>query len=665
MTVSISALRLGRKPWLLTQIAASLLFSGTALALSIPDTPLQTQTSAEPNVMMILDDSGSMQWEVLPDDFVYVYFMFPRANGVYGASDYTNYTVDSDGNNRYARFLRSSNNKVYYNPAILYKPWSNSDGSLMPNATPTAAYHNAANHAVGVRDLTVDTNNQSGYWLLDNGFFTGWGTRAYFPATYFKYNGGNVWSALSYTKVEIRPANAPFTKYPDRTDCAAAGCAYDKEIQNFANWYTYYRSRVLTARAGIGRAFAAQGTKLRTGFGAINKSSSSVDGVNTSTIVKGVRLFSGADRDTFFTTLYGHDIPAAGTPLRQGLESAGEYYSRTDSKGPWSSTPGVGAAGSTYLVCRQSYTILMTDGYWNGPDATSAGARANNDGTPGAQITYPDLPPYTQTYTYAPVSPYTDNRSNTLADVAMYYWKRDLNTNIANNVPTNFKDPAFWQHMVTFGVGLGVSGTISSTDAFAAVTSGANINWPDPTLTNAAKLDDLLHASVNGHGGFFSAQDPQQFADALTRTLDDIVNRSASASSVSANSTQLVSDAKVYNAKYDTSKWSGELEALSITSAGVSDIPAWKASEHIPLPGDSYVYTAGSRKIFTKSGGTAVPFLWNNLSGADQALLGNNPDVLGYIRGIRLKEQQNAGGTLRNRTNILGDIVHSKPFYAK
>ena len=160
----------------------------------------------------------------------------------------------------------------------------------------------------------------------------------------------------------------------------------------------------------------------------------------------------------------------------------------------------------------------MTDGYWNGPDATDAGARANNDGTPGTPINYPDLPPYTQTYTYAPVSPYTDNRSNTLADVAMYYWKRDLNTNIANNVPTNFKDPAFWQHMVTFGVGLGVSGTINSTDAFAAVTSGAIINWPDPTGSNAAKLDDLLHASINGHGGFFSAQDPQQFADALAET---------------------------------------------------------------------------------------------------------------------------------------------------
>lgn len=648
--------------WLIAQLTASLLFSGTAFALSIPDTPLQTQTSAEPNVMMILDDSGSMHWEALPDDNVYVYYMFPRAANVYGSSDYDNLTVDSDTNNKYARFLRSSNNKIYYNPAILYKPWSNPDGTLMPNATPTAALHNPANPGAGTRDLTVDTNANA-FWLQNNGNFTGYGGRNYFPATYFKYNGGNVWNAGSYTRVEIRLGNAPFDKFPARTDCAATSCAYDKEIQNFANWYTYYRSRVLTARAGIGRAFAAQGSKLRTGFGAINKGSTSVDGIDTTTIIRGVRLFSGAERIDFFNQLYGHPIPAAGTPLKIGLESAGRYYSRTDSKGPWSTTPGV--AGGTDLVCRQSYTILMTDGYWNGPEAVDAGAQANNDGTAGTQINYPDLPPYQQSYTYLPVSPYTDARSKTLADVAMYYWNRDLNTNIPNKVPTNFKDPAFWQHMVTFGVGLGVNGSISPTDAFAAVTSGAVINWPDPTATNAAKLDDLLHASINGHGGFFSAQDPQQFADALTKSLDDIVNRSGSAASVSANSTQLVSDAKVFNAKYDTSKWSGELEALPINSAGVSAVPAWKGSEHIPTPGDSFVYTAGSRKIFTKSGGVAVPFLWNSLSGADQALLNNNSDVLSYIRGVRLKEQQNVGGTLRNRTNILGDIIHSSPTYVK
>jgi len=47
--------------------------------------------------------------------------------------------------------------------------------------------------------------------------------------------------------------------------------AREAEIQNFANWFTYYRSRILIARAGVGRAFAQQGTNMRVGFGAINK----------------------------------------------------------------------------------------------------------------------------------------------------------------------------------------------------------------------------------------------------------------------------------------------------------------------------------------------------------------------------------------------------------
>ena len=83
--------------------------------------------------------------------------------------------------------------------------------------------------------------------------------------------------AGNYTRVEIRaatpPATASFTKVAARTDCAGTDCTYDEEIQNFANWFSYYRSRVLTARAGSGRAFSKQGTAMRVGFGAINKGS--------------------------------------------------------------------------------------------------------------------------------------------------------------------------------------------------------------------------------------------------------------------------------------------------------------------------------------------------------------------------------------------------------
>lgn len=38
-------------------------------------------------------------------------------------------------------------------------------------------------------------------------------------------------------------------------------------------------------------------------------------------------------------------------------------------------------------------------------------------------------------------------------------------------------------------------------------------------------------------------------------------------------------------------------------------------------------------------------------------------DIVNYIRGDTSREKQN-GGTLRNRTKLLGDIVHSSPAYS-
>lgn len=629
----------------ITVLCALMAHLSVAEAVTIPLVPLQAINSAEPNIMMILDDSGSMQWEAMPDNMVYSYYIYPRPNNLYGGTTYANEAVDTNLNNRYARVMRSSaHNKIYYDPTITYRPWSYADGTLWPNANPTAAYHNPANTALGTRNLTTDLTEYA-TWQNDGG--TNTRNQTYFPATYFKYNGGNMWNAGSYTRVEIKPANAPFTKATTRTDCAGTTCTYAEEIQNFANWYTYYRSRILTARAGIGRAFSLQGNNIRVGFGSINKGSATIDGVATPTVISGVRQFTGTDRSNFFSQLYNWTIPAAGTPLRAALDNVGKYYKRTDDKGPWSSTPGV--SGGTDYTCRQSYTIMMTDGYWNGSGA-SAPANANNDGTSGPTQSGPNG----QTYSYSAVSPFTDSVPDTLADVAMYYWKNDLRPDLANQVPTNYLDPAFWQHMVTFGVGLGVTGSVNATAAFDAIQTGATINWPNPhTGGNPALLDDLLHASVNGRGGFFSAQNPKEFADSLTATLNAIAQRSGSAASIAANSSQISTNTKVFNAKFDTSRWSGELDAYAVTSTGVANTPSWTASSNIPAP--------GARKIFTKSGSSVVSFLFSNLSATDQGYL-VNADNVNYLRGDRSKERQN-GGTLRNRTSILGDIVDSTPAY--
>lgn len=639
-----------------TFVALTLLSLSVAeAAITIPAIPLQAINSAEPNIMMILDDSGSMQWDYLPEDINGVTnpinYIYPTTTQIFGGSIYANYTVDTDANNRWTRMLRSSGvNKLYYDPTITYTPWSNYDGTLWPAANPVQAYHNPAIQGAGSRNLTVNLT-ENATWMNDNGSYTTQ-NRTYYPATYFKYNGtGSITLASSFTMVQIKSTTPTYPKAATRTDCvsAATTCSYAEEIQNFANWYSYHRARVLTARGGIGRAFANQGTNIRVGFAAINKSSSTIDGVSTRTVVSGVRKFTGTDRSNFFTNLYGRTIPQQGTPLRQALDDVGQYYSRTDALGPWSNTPGV-SGGGTELTCRQSYSILMTDGYWNGNGASTAAATANVDNTGGPTISGPN----SQTYTYSAVSPFKDGWSSTLADVAMYYWKNDLRTSLANEVSPNSSDPAFWQHMVTFGVGLGVTGTIDPTAAFAAISTGATINWPNPTSSNPALADDLVHAAVNGRGGYFSAQNPQQFATALTNTLNNISQRSGSASSIAANSTQISTNTKIFNAKFDTSKWSGELEAIAITSNGLAATPSWSASSLIP--------TATSRNIITKSGGSAVAFQWANLSATDKTSLGSS-DVLDYLRGVRTKEQQN-GGPFRNRQTVLGDIVDSTPAYA-
>lgn len=679
--------------------AASLVVSGPVAAAStdLADVPMAVKNTVLPNIMFTLDDSGSMHFEAMPDSlrfgindvFPGAVFMFPRASSVYGDNDYNNNVVafeDFDATNIFARYSRSSNNKLYYNPAIRYMPWSNADGSLMANADPTAAYHNPADTSKGSRNLTV-ANTQSARWLKNDGTlaqgyadatFTSSTSKTFYPAQYYIYNGGGPWNTSNYTRVEIKSVNAPFPKAAGRTDCAGTTCTYAEEIQNFANWYSYYRSSVLLARAGIGKAFAQQGTGMRVGFGAINKGSTSIDGVNTSTIIKGVRKFDGTDRTAFFSTLYGHTIPDAGTPLRKAMDDVGQYFSRTDDRGPWGETPG--STGGTQFSCRQNYHILMTDGYWStgtGTTASTSDARGNNDGTNGPDTLNNDTTPpnplpanWVSSYTYSATNPYTDSYSNTLADVAMYYWKKDLRTDLPNNVPVNAKDPAFWQHMVNFTVGLGVTGTLSSATIASAFTSSPQtITWPDPTSSEDKKVDDLAHAAVNSRGGFFSAADPTVFANALADALQDIASRNGAAAAVAVANANLVSgDSASYASGYNSGDWTGELSAYTLDPAtGIPSTTAnWTAQSQLDA------VAASARKIATYTGtsGTSQGIQFQpttagtatKLSTAQQTLL-NTPsqtdgaNVVAWLRGDRTLE----GGTYRTRTHVLGDVINAEP----
>ncbi|MFH7525356.1 pilus assembly protein [Aeromonas sp. A5] len=584
-------------------------------ALDIAQVPLYLGTRADPNIMFTLDDSGSMHFEIMPESLIEndARYVYPRANNVYGNDDYANYTITFASDNARNAYVRSShNNKLYYNPQLTYRPWANADGSLMVNAKVTCAPHNPLKTAAGCRDLT-QTNRA--WWAIYYTEFSPYyynQDESFWPAVYFDYKGsGNVFNAKNYTRVVINKAVATiYDGRPNRSDCKNAPvCTYDEEIQNFANWYTYYRSRILAARAGVGRAFASQGEAIRVGFATINASGS---------VIRGVTPFSGTDRTAFFDELYGRDIPAKGTPLRTSLKEVGEYFSRSDNNGPWSAR-----AGSTlpHLTCRQSYNILMTDGYWNG-DSPSVGDQDQ------------------------------DGIKNTLADVAYKYWKTDLRRDLANKVPTSTADPANWQHLVNFTVGLGVNGSLNP-------ANGIPGSWPNPNDSDEFKIDDLWHAAANSKGSFFSAADPDTFAEALSSTLAQIAARNSSASSVTANATRLDSNTHIYQARYNSGDWSGQLVSIPLNSDGSLGNIAWDAATQIPEP--------SARSIFTRQGGAGIAFTWEALNNTNRALFNIAGDNLeesrvAYLRGERGGEQRN-GGVFRNRSDLLGDIINSDPVY--
>ncbi|WP_337842228.1 PilC/PilY family type IV pilus protein [Rheinheimera sp.] len=646
-------------------------------ALDLTSPPLQTGSSVEPNILFLIDDSGSMHWEITPDLYTdNPYYLYPRADGIYGADDTSNVVVsfrdESDSgtynaanNNEalYARAMRSfSLNKSYYNPAITYRPWIKADGSSYPQSSPTAAYHHPVRTSLGSRNLTA-TQSQNVTWRYCTISATSKtncqnssGSRSFYPAVYYRHTGGSLFTYTNYTRVDITAGTASYSGEgrENRTDCSAGVCSYAEEIQNFANWYTYYRSRLLAAQAGIGRAFSTQTAALRVGFGAINKGSSTVDGVSMGTLVSGVRNFTGADRTAFYQQLYERVYDYQGTPLRKALNNAGQYFSRTDNAGPWGKTPGSNDSAD-HIMCRQSYSILMTDGYWSEDSASQAetsAARSNNDGSTSNNQTI--TKPGGQSYTYSVAGPFSDSYSNTLADVAMYYWKRDLRTDLDNLVPTSPVNPAFWQHMVTFGVGLGVEGTISSATAFNAIGAASSIAWPNPLNSQPAKIDDLLHAAVNSRGGFFSAADPDTFAAGLSNTLSAIIARVASGSNLAGTTTSLQAEQHVYQGRFNSGDWSGDLVNFNIDD---TTSYVWSAAEQLPDWTERQIY-------FGQTETTAAELLWGNLSsgaGSQQAALGSSL-VLDYLKGDRSNEQQN-GGNFRNRSTPLGDIANSSPVY--
>ena len=322
-------------------LAACLVIAPSAKAAmtDIANVPLASSstTVVKPNILFTLDDSGSMAWGFMPDGI----------RNRTGTTGYKNHLC----------------NTVYYNPNITYVPPKNADGTDFPNASFTAARYNGFDSSSSTRNLSTN------YIAYDSTTSQGVGTDSSQPAYYYVWNGtGTPSDSSTSSTTGCWPSSSdsfPHTtgNWTKRQVTATSGPGNTDERQNFANWYSYYRTRMLLMKSATGRAFVSIGEGYRVGFITINPGSPVL-----ASRYLAISDFNATQKSAWFNKLYSQD-PSGGTPLREALSRAGRHFAGIQD----GINSGMTGDPMQYS-CQQNFSILTSDGYWNG----NAGRQLNN-----------------------------------------------------------------------------------------------------------------------------------------------------------------------------------------------------------------------------------------------------------------------------------------------
>ncbi len=420
-------------------LAASLALPLPALAaaLTLATSPLATSTtsSVKPNLMLVLDNSGSMDWDHMPDDASDGGSAVSFSFGYYG--------------------LRSSQcNQVYYDPSLTYTPPVKADGTSYTNSSFINAWTNGFNTGAGTinldtsfrasQSLNGDSTGQSAYYYLYTGSQTTALQKNYNSTTNIFYNE-------CHSANGAAPGSAVFSKQrlatTETTTIVVGGSTTSNSVVSsikvngveLMNGNSVGHTTTSTVAANIaakislgGYSATASGSTITitgptsaanytpvvtvgggtltftsdvfpdttpaslTNFAnwysyyrtrmlmmktATGRAFQTLDNnyrvglmkiSSSGTPTVPVGTFETTQRSTWYTSLYGTTVSGS-TPLRTALSDAGRYYA-----GQLTGTDPI------QYSCQQNFTILSTDGYWNTGDGyklDGTTAVGNQDGT--------------------------------------------------------------------------------------------------------------------------------------------------------------------------------------------------------------------------------------------------------------------------------------------
>ncbi len=228
-------------------------------------------------------------------------------------------------------------------------------------------------------------------------------------------------------------------------------------------------------------------------------------------------------------------------------------------------------------------------------------------------------------------------------------------------------------------------GTVLS-DPAAAITAAANaaaalqsatigvkngdidtyvIGFALPFGTDPTTLDQI--AVAGGTSNAYLASDPVGLVTAFNTIFKDILEKTGASSSAATNSTSLSSNSHIYQARFDSGDWTGQLLSKAISDLGViSAVNEWDAGIEINS------LSSATRKIITTSRDTrrGIAFQWSVLDALTDttqkdflnADASGTPDGLGSDRVVYIRGDDVAGFRPRPISK-LGDIINSSPFF--
>jgi len=618
------------------------LFSAMAQA-DVAQSPLFLTSSVKPNVMLMLDNSMSMA-EAL--------------------------TINASGSD--------------YNPVTTYPTGANCDANSLPNSTTGTQVDTSLNTRTKCQNAGGSWNNSRGRCTVTVTNPVTYGTTI--PSNFFGYKSGNTIgtkcfaSNIAYTTNLTLPSNVTTTA----------------QRANYLNWY--YGNEIAKAGTTSTRLQVAKNaanflvdsltSDTRIGFSTFNVDNGgtlweAVDDLGTTkkaNIKNRINATSAnahtplaetmADIGNYFATGSNNVVLRAGTSNASTVSKNSVLPSALGNSTGWSGRTAI-ASEATYssspiqYSCQRNFAVLITDGlpssdrdiatnsYLKDYDGDCSGNFSNSCTTYDMKKAYP-YPGGNGATPNLSVNNAGNNSSDYLDDVAQALFDMDLRPDLRNENESNKAK----NNLTTFIVG------------FADDAINPNIPGVNPLPRDAA---------LHGGGKFYFAGNEAELSASLVSAFNFITEQASASSSVATNSTQFQTDTLIYQAVFDSGDWSGNLQAFRLLSedingdkvldpgedtngngkldAGAIGQKTWSANALIPSPADRDIFSYNPSATTSKG----IPFVWSSLNASQQNILGSQ-DVVDYLRGVQTLEQSN-GGSFRNRSSILGDIVNSDPLF--